>query len=275
MPATTPQFGRDLFIGLLIVSLIIAPFGCTITAPPIDTGGDTAPKTGLFLNDDQGSPLLMAGLAESGDAYFVYGTRDSSGNPTDIQAIVVRQADGAESNVVFDYGRPTSVTGPDGSQAKIRYDTVAADRLAGAIAFFNAADGSTTNFTFDINPAATADQVAALVKQQTGVDIDIPSASAAGVGALEKSSNRSSALFVILWVIPLFLTVALITVVLGQVFAKLFAAVGEALQATLIIVFLPVFLIAKLFNETVPTITIRPLFPIFGTPPHNPHDSGL
>ena len=270
------QIAWDWLAGLACFALLIAPLGCQLQTGTFDlsgllgSNGSTAAGAGLFINEGDG-PLLIAGRADAG-AFFVFGTRDAGGNPAEIESILVQAADGSESFVAFESGRPVHIQGPDGSYAHIQYDEVSTSRLAATVELFDAAAQSTETYTAQIDLQQTAEQIADLVRDATGVELKTTTLRALSG---EKSGQREvritifSPLFA-LFVIPLAAVIAATTVILGQVLVLMLEAVVATREVVLLAVFSPLFLIAELFNQAAIRIEFLPLSAVFEVLPNGP-----
>src|SRR5712671_3520720 len=88
----------QLITALLAGVMIIGPAGCN--GYQVSLNGVTTTMTnpfGFLINTDTTSDLLGTLRLTDGNAVFVYGTRDSDGNVADVQAAVLRNADGHEA----------------------------------------------------------------------------------------------------------------------------------------------------------------------------------
>jgi hypothetical protein len=261
----------DLFVGLVCYSLVIAPFGCQLTSDPGNDPGaspfDPTVAAGMFINDDRDSDVLVGGRSAAGDEFFVYGERSADGGIGEIDAILILAADGRQSFITFESGRPVHVRGPDGSYADIRYEAVGLDRLAGEVVLFDAATGASSSYQVEIDPRKTAAEVAALVQSATGRAVETVSAADAGT---EKShSDKSnplnaqtitiiSPLFALV-VLPLVAAIALTTAILGQILVAIYTVIAVTLRAVLLAAFAPLFIIGAIFGDAVAHIEVLAL----------------
>ena len=178
MPTNTSwsTIGREWFWMLTCYSLVIAPFGCQLLSGRPDdglgVGVGPALETGLFINEDPDDPLLVAGQNAGGDAFFVFGTRDQSGDLEEIESISVRTADGEESFVVFESGRPVHIQGPDGSYLHISYEEISPERLSANVELYDANTTEKSTYTVDIDLEQTAAEIAELVRSVTGQEME-------------------------------------------------------------------------------------------------------
>jgi len=267
---------REWFIALCCYSLVIAPFGCQLQSSLFEdedsSGGLNTSSAGLFINNDSGDPLLIAGRGADGDAFFVYGTRDANGNLAEIDSIIVETAGGERSFVTFESGRPVHVQGPDGSYAHISYEEVSQSRLTATAEVFNAQTGAQQTYVVDVDLDLAVDQIAALVEQATGRQLKTTSLNKQ---MFDKDTLRGqrvtifSPLFA-LFVVPLVAAVTVMTVVLGQILVFVYEVVVVALQTVLLVIFSPVFLIAQLLSEVVVRVEFVPLMDLFISIPPPP-----
>jgi len=219
----------------------------------LDGLGDTG--AALFINDDLGSPLLLAAENEDGLSFFVYGTRNAAGDLEEIESIVVREASGAESFVSFVSGRPTHAEAANGSYVHVTYTEVSSQRLSAEIELYNAEDGSQEFYSADIDLQQTADQIAQLVEQVTGRAVQTTAVE--GDDIVVKSNSRSQSRVAIvspifaIFVLPLVGIVSTMTIILGQVLQVLVLTVVTAIQNIVIGIFTPFFLISELLSASV------------------------
>lgn len=276
-----PTSKREWFCSLICYSLIIAPFGCQLQTPGDDNGlggllggGPISTESGLFINQDLTSKLLMAAKNGDGNSFYVYGTRNSEGNLDEIESISVLTPANESSFVAFESGRPVHAEGPDGSYAHVTYTTVTPDRLAGVVELFDAASGTLTPFPFDIDLGQAVSEIAEQLAQVTGRQLDT-SGIEAGAGAGGKSSTESVRVtifspFYTFFVLPLVTTIGLMTIVLGQLVIAIFASIVVGLQALVLTIFSPLFLIAELLGDVVFRVQLTPLVDIFDFIPPPP-----
>ncbi len=278
--------GHDVLVCLLFVSLTVAPFGCQLVNVPNGLNGDgtvvddSPPATGLFINEDRADPLAAAARVEGAGAVYVYADRGEAGNFEQLNSVIIETPDGGQSFLEFESGWPVRVQGADGSYAAIEYDQVSFERLAGAVTLFNAADGTTQSFSFEVNPQQSVEEVAAAIEAATGQELEIFDALAAGqarglnqAAALDKAAGRSSVEVTIfsplftLFVAPFVLAIGLAVAVVGQVMLVVIEAAAAVAQAWIVILFAPIFLIGALLNDASVDIEVRPLWTIFEDPP--------
>lgn len=296
--------GREWFIALTCYSLVITPFGCQLqSAAPLDdrlgsggAGGTSSAAAGLFIESDWAAAHLLGGRSAEGDSFFVYGTRNAQGNLEEVESILVRTADGQESFLAFESGRPVHAQGPDGSYVHVTYGEISAERVTATVELYNAATGEKQFHPVEIDLRRTAEQVAELVRSITGQELRTVSQeeAQAAAGAAARSLNAGgeepgpparslgklsgqeqvritifSPLFSF-FVVPLVALVALTTVILGQILVALYAVVAAAVQAVLLVAFTPLFLIAELLGRAVVRIELVPLVRIFAHIPPPP-----
>jgi len=265
---------------LLCFSLLVAPFGCQLQARLFEDLADAlggGSDAGLFINSDHTSPLLAGGRNAAGDAFFVFGTRTPDGGIDEIESILVRESDGKESFVAFESGRPVHVQAPDGSYAHATYTDVSPERLAATVELFNAADGSRSTYDVEIDLQQAAEEVAAALRAATGRDVPVTEVDSAGKashpadkpGAAQVRITVLSPLFTG-FVAPLLISVGLMTIMLGQIVIATYAAVAVALQAVVLAIFAPFFLIAELLSDAIVRIELTPLTLIFASLPPPP-----
>lgn len=276
----TCTYRREWLVALSAYALLVAPFGCQVQNLLLNTTdssdgatGLTTSSSGLFLNSDPNDPLLASGRDVRGDAFFVFGTRDTQGGLADIDSILVQSSDGRSSFIAFEQGRPVHAEGPDGSYAHITYEELAATRLLATLELYDAETKEKSQYQIDVDLERTAQQVADLVQSVTGQRLTSPAVTAGT--SLTKSDGRSvritifSPLFALL-VIPLVLAVQLTIIILGQMLAAVFAVVALVLQATLLAVFFPLFLIGDILNSVLVRIEFIPLLDVFDLLPRPP-----
>ncbi len=264
---------REWLWGFTLFGLIISPFGCQLQQSGEDDAVNSDPnRAGLFINDNAGDPLLIFGRATPG-AFFVFGTRSAGGGLEEIESIVLRGSDGKESFITFSSGRPEHIQGTDGSYAHVTYNEVSAQRITATIEIFDAATAQQQDFSVDIDVQQTAAQIAALVTQLTGQKLEAPSTAGAATTKLDHRAVRItvfSPLFS-LFIAPLAAILTLSTIVLGQILASIYAAVVASLQAVVLVIFSPLFLLTELFSETVVNIEFVPFFDLLANPPSQPN----
>lgn len=267
------QTARQWLSGLLSVSVILSPLGCRVQVADFGDGGllggllgGSSSDAGLFLNQDETSPLLMAGRDNAGDVFYVFGTRNSSGDLEEIEAVSVTTPEGDESFIAFESGRPTHVEGPNGSYAHATYNETSAQRLAADIELYNAGDDSKQQFEVDIDLEQTAQQVAAAVRDATGRTLEtteVPDEeSAKSVANEQVRVTIFSPLFTGI-VAPFIISIGLATIILGQMVIALVALVAAALQAVVLAIFSPLFLIADILSDVVFRVQLIPLTSLF------------
>ncbi len=275
MRHTLRQVSREWLVALASYAILVAPFGCQIQTDLLGdpagnsggTGGGTSDgsglntkSAGLFVNDDISDPLIVAGRNEAGDAFFVYGTRQSNGAIGEVSSILVKTADGEESLMAFELGRPVLLQGPDGSFIKITYDEVTVDRIAASAELFDASSNTTQTNAVDIDLHKTAEQVAQTIEQLTGQTMVVPTVPL----ATTKAQNRAlGPLLSALVVLPMVLLTETMIVIVGQMMAKMMAVMAHALQAAVIVACSPLLLFAGLLGEVSVEVDSVPLVDVF------------
>ncbi len=261
------QLCREWLVALASYALVVAPFGCQFQADLLGGSGDAtaapldAQSAGLFLNQDTASPLLVAGRNTPGDAFFVYGTHNAAGGVGEVTSILIKTADGQQSYILFESGRPTHLQAADGSYVHVTYDEISTSRLAVTAKVYDAITGTTETRGVNIDLKATAAQVAQTVQDLTGQTLTVPSAPAVDTGKLQQ--RALGPLLSALLVIPMLLMTEVMIVIMGQVMAAVFAAVTAAMQLAVVAAFAPLFLFAGLLNDVTVRIDMVPLVDIF------------
>ncbi len=249
---------REWLAALSAYCMLIAPFGCEFSSSLVDdlAGADevlTNASTGLFLSDDDANGILLAGRGDSGDAFFVFGTRDAGGGLAQVDAISVQAADGGESFISFESGRPIHAQAADGSYAHVTYTEIGTTRLTALVDLFDAASGATESHAVEIDLEQAAQAVADQVEALTGQSLPVTKNPAKSVSKADARSVRItifSPLFVLL-VVPFIAVMALTTLILGQVLVALVSAVVVLLEATVVAIFAPLFVAARVLSRVV------------------------
>jgi len=271
--------GYEWLSGLLIYSLLIAPFGCALPTFGLLDGGGLLPggastsTSGLFINPDTQADLMIAGRGASGDAFFVFGTRKASGAIDEIDSILVRGADGAESFIAFESGRPTHARGPDGSYANVVYETVSATSLSGTVELFDASSGQQQLFPFEIDPAQTVDQIAALIRQASGRDFSTTEIEGSQIVTKNGTEQVRITVFSPLYslvVVPFIAAIGAMTVILGQVLVAMLELVTATIEAVVLVAFTPLFVFAELLSEVSFRVRLSDFDIVFGFLPPPP-----
>ncbi len=282
---TLKHLGREWLVGLMSYALLVAPFGCQFQTDLLDLGGDlfnpggsstdnqlTTSSAGLFFNSDTTSPLIVAGRSASGDAFFVYGTRTSSGGLKEVQSILVQTAAGEKSSIVFESGRPAYLKGPDGSYVRIVYTEVSSTRLAATVTVHDAKAGTTETTDTEIDLAEiqadltnaadqAADSIASLSADFTDQQVEVTQLPA---GATGKWQDRGlSTLLFSFAIVPLVFVSQYMFAIMGQLMVAMFAAVAVTMQAAIVAAFMPMFLFSSLLSETLVMVQMVPLFDVF------------
>lgn len=265
------SLGRDWLASLLAFSMLLTG-GCPRNGGVDDGDGKTGgiARGTMYINDDAASAVQIAGRNDANDSFYVFGTRSSTGRLEEVESIVIQQANGDRSFVIFESGRPVHIQGPDGSYAHVEYQEISSTRLAGSIDLFDAATGNVETYTADIDLQQTLANVAALVEQSTGRSLDVVAVSGDDTLDTGKSRDRSSVITIIplyaVMVIPFVAAVGIMTVILGQIVYAIAAAVTAAIEAVVLAAFLPLFIIGELLGDTVLRIRVIPLTAVFTLP---------
>ena len=277
VPATSRQLGREWLVALLSYTLLVAPFGCQLQnlLDNSGAGGTTdLQATGIFLNTDTTSPLIAAGRDAQGDAFFVYGTRTAQGGlqDTQITSILVQTADGQQSFITFDAGRPVHLQGPDGSYVHIKYTEVTQDRLAATVTVFDAASNQTASVDTAVdlqqvrqNLMQAAQQGAQAIQALTGQIATVPATPAVSTA---KWQNRAVAEILLAVVaVPLALLTQFTFYIVGEMMTAVFDAVAASIQASieaaLQAAFTPLLTLGNVLSQTSYRVEITPLFHVF------------
>lgn len=261
------QFGREFLSIAVTTALFIGPAGCRLQALPSggsQTTTDLKTLTGLFINDSGDGPL-MAARGQNGDQFFVYGTRNASGGLEEVQQIVVEQADGSESFVTFESGRPVHAQGPDGSYLHITYDVVETFRLQATVDLFNVDTQTTDSYAVDIDLRETANTIAQRIQDVTGIEVPVTAAADAATAKGITAQTRITIFspFFAGFIAPFVILINVMVVVIGQIVNILANAIAAVAYSVMLVVLTPFFAIANLLNDTIVNIQLVPLVDAF------------
>jgi hypothetical protein len=284
--AVLRQHVREWLVALLSYGLLVAPFGCQFQALLDNSGGSTlggadTSATGLFLNDDANSPVLVAARTAAGDAFFVYGTRGSSGgvDGTRVESVLVQTADGRRAFMTFEQGRPVHLEGPDGSYIHVTYEEVSADRLDATITAYDANTGQqmTGQVSVDLqqvreNLQQFAQQGAEQLSRLLGQTVQVPAATTLTSGKMQE--RAVSAILAALVVLPLTVLVQFCFYIVGETLTALRNALAASLQAsfeaTVRAACFPLIVFSNALQETSWQVRVVPLFRVFVQIPDPP-----
>lgn len=249
---------REWLVALCAYALLVAPVGCEFSSSLLNdvTGGDeplSTASTGLFISDDAADGLLLAGRGDSGDAFFVFGARDASGRLAEVDAISVRAADGGESFITFESGRPVHAQAADGSYAHVTYTEISSTRLTGVVDLFDASSGAAESHVVQVDLEQAAQTIADQVEALTGLELPVTKAPAESRSKADGRSVRItifSPLFALM-VVPFIAVMALTTLILGQVLLALVSVVVVLVEATVVAIFAPLFVAARVLSRVV------------------------
>lgn len=273
---------RDYVAGVAMLSILLSPIAGCPRGGDLGGGllgggnGGNVSKTssGFFINDDATGKLLAAARGKDGEQFFAFGTRDGDGK-ADISSFVAVDGDGSRSFISFESGRPVHAQGADGSYAHVTYSDVTATRLKGTVDFYDAASKSMQSYPFDIDLLQSAQDIAAQVRSVTGRSLDtsdVPESNAKLAKDLSEAQVRIT-IFNPLYVgvfLPCVLAVTVMTVVLGQILVLLYDVVVATIQATVIVAFLPLFIVAHVLAGTVVNVRVGGIPVVFDDIPTPP-----
>ena len=268
--------GREWLWITTCFALVISPFGCQLTDGTFFDdlfGEDGTYERGLFINEDTSDPLIVAGQTADGDAFFVYGTRDDDGGLEEVESILVRMLDGAESFITFESGRPVHMEESGGSFVHIGYEEVSSSSLTATVELYDAQTGGSERYEVDVDLDQLAAQVANWVSDATGQELATTSVVESTI--VSKDTNQRVRIALLspmfaLCVVPLVAAVALTSVILGQVLVAVYDIVVATVQVTLLAVFAPLFLVASILSEVTVRVYLLPLEEIFDLLPTEP-----
>lgn len=276
---------REWLSGLTALSMVLAPIAGCPTSVDLGTGNGnnsggkdnlTSKSAGFFINDDHSSDLLVAGRDDAGDGFFVYGTRNSSGDIGEIQSIALRTGDGTQKSfLTFESGRPVHAEAPDGSYAHVTYTEVTSTRLTGNVDIFNAGDGSVSHlgpYTVDLQEAI--DNVVKQVQDATGIGLTVVQPVGSNTVETHKALSAARTITIIplytAFVIPCASLVYATTVILGELLTAVIVSLVEAIQNVIIAIFTPLILLSRIMSEVVLHVHVIRIVSIFSLIPDPP-----
>ncbi len=225
------------------IGLIIAPFGCETVCVLDDCGGASA-DVGWFINADKASEILLGAKAAGGASLLAYGTWTPNGQLGEITAILLTAADGSESFITLESGRPVHLQTADGSYAHITYNEVSAERLAWTLELYDAAKQTTEQFSGEVDlQKALADAVAEL-QRVTG--ITLPVLPAPADPAARGNTADQQVVYYPVFLVPFVALAYLISHIATQITTLVFAVAAHAIRNLVAAVFLPVRLLAEI-----------------------------
>lgn len=270
---TWTQYGRDLLTVAVTAVLLIGPAGCRLQSVGGSDGfspGDLTSLAGFYIDSDARDGAILAARNDAGDSFFVFGTRDVDGAIEQVEQILVRTADGQESFIAFDSGRPIFAQGPDGSYLNVLYDQVEPTRLMARVELFNAADRSVQTFPVEIDLQQAASAIAQRIRELTGRDVPVTEVTDSGVASKSGPAQVRVTIFSPLFaavVVPFVLLVNAMTVIVGQILSVLSAIVTTVVYSVLLVVLTPFFAITQLLSDAIVRIQLVPLGDVFSTIP--------
>ena len=259
--------------GLTVVAFVIATTGCGgLTLPTLGNGGSgSGGSFGTIVNTDITKDLIGGVRMSSGEAVYVFGQFNSDGTVADVTLAVYQNASGQEAKLFLESGRLTQVVGFDGSTVDFSYTEVSVQRIAGT-ATYTPVSGSPAAVNFDIDLQQTADQVAALVQNLTGMQIstdappsDQSAASAKTTGGISaKAEVRSEQAIIVVVLVPIFMAITGYAIVLAV--SQIMETFVLAEEELMIAVLTPFIVMGDLMRAAVglPVITIQ-----YGSPDVN------
>ncbi|MGE3182893.1 MAG: hypothetical protein AB7N71_14775 [Phycisphaerae bacterium] len=236
--------------------------------------GLSTSSVGYFINNDFNSPILVGGRAQSRDEFFIYGTRNEDGSPASFDAIEVRTASGGRAFMTFDEGWPEYAEGPDGSFMRVTYITRSQFEIVANVTIFNAQTGASEALPVAFDGFQTAEQVAALIERETGINVDIPVAPTASP-RFDKDDGRAisikpGTLLFTAFVISIIGVINFTVGIGGQIFTQALEIATATIQQALLIIFSPILLIGTLVGGTIDRVEFTPLLEVFVRLPSQP-----
>ena len=225
------------------LGLIIAPFGCE-TVTVLQDGKDG--EFGWFVNADKASDVLLGARATGGESLFAYGTWAPDGEIDEITAILLRDAEGNESFITLESGRPVHLQAADGSYAHITYNEVSEERLAWTVELYDADTDTAQEFSGEVDlQQALADALAAFT-DLTG--IEVPEVANPEEENAKGVSRSAETVYYPAFMIPFVYLAYFISFVATQIMTVVYSAVALALQATVLAIYAPVLILAQITN---------------------------
>ena len=238
-------------------------------------------SVGFFINNDTDSDLLIAGRGLGKDEFFVFGTRQGTGYPDQVQSILVRTASGQESFINFDDGWPVYAEGPDGSFARIRYVVRTQAEIVANVTIHDGTTEEEEIVPVSFNGFQTAQQVANRILQLTRRTVEIPRVPTSNTfsprGELSglQGDDRASRVLIgsvlfSAFVVTLIPVIEFTVAILGQVLTNIWDAAVSVVQQTIAIIFTPLFLIGGIIDDSLSRIEFTPLLDIIIEIPRRP-----
>lgn len=287
------QVGREWLVALCAYALLVAPFGCELSFSSADLdnlfpgstiipggssggtdgGTDSLDKTstGLFLNENTSSPLVIGARSSSGDTFFVYGTRNDDGGLHRIDSILAKSASGEQSYIVFENSRPAFLMGPDGSWVRITYTDLSETLVQADITTYDASTDTEQSTQVQIDIAqiqadllAAAGVGAAEIAEVTGRDITVPEEPE---NTTAKEGDRAVATWIMaVAVVPLVVVSQYMLAIMGQVIQS----VVQSIQATMVAAFTPIYAFTDVLGATMFSPHLVPILDVFADVPSQP-----
>jgi len=246
--------------GLTTVAFIIATTevltmtGCSGTSIDLSGGGSSdgiEDQFGVIVNTDPTKDLIGGVRMRDGQSVYAFGRFNPDGSVADVTSAVFQNADGQIAKLFLESGRPVRGVGFDGTTIEIAYTEVSTERLKGTATYLPAGESPAT-VDFDIDLQKTGADVAALVKDLTGLQISTdeppaepdPTASTikavAGVNARVADGGATARRAVLaLVLVPIFVAITGFAIVTAfSQIANAFMAVGSAFMIAFMLPFI-------------------------------------
>lgn len=232
------------FCTMMGVALVIAPFGCE-TAVVLDPGNVSLDKVGFAFNKDASSDLLMSLSGEDGNTVFVFGSRNET-SITSISAVTIRDADGNESFITFESGRPVHVQAADGSYAHITYQNVGLDGLQALVDIYDAVEDTDDQVVIDIDLQETLATWAQRFEEETNVELPVVNAVGEDQAKTLNAAQAGGVVFVPVFVVPFTTLVTTTSLILSQVFVYMVRFVALATASIITAIMYPFIVLAEI-----------------------------
>lgn len=231
-------------IALAGLALIIAPFGCeTLTLLQMfeSDGG----QFGWFVNQDKTSDTLLGAKVASGASLFAYGTFDEDGNIAEITDVILRDGAGNESFISLDdRGWPLHIEIADGSYAHIDYEIQDETRVKGVLRLYQAGAAAEETVPFDVQLDKALEALAAELEPLIGQQLDVLPEPEETDGS--KTVRAERAIVYPVFLLPFVAMAYMVSYIALAISTFVVHVVAYAIQATLLAVLAPVYLLAEI-----------------------------